>query len=94
MYFTTLFCIGKALLSEVSSKKASLIFVCCCRGLLFCRISLLGAVSRTYPWPYDGSKVFYGLLNDDLVANVCVVLFIKVGRNSRNPVLQYFKSYW
>lgn len=87
-FFTPLFCIGKPLLSKVSSKKASLMFVCHCHGLLLFRcVSFLGSVSCTYPWPYHSSKVFYGLLNDDLVANICVVLFIEVVRNPRSPAL-------
>lgn len=88
---TAWFCTRKPLLS---SKETSLRFVCHCHDWLFCRVSLLDAVSNTYPGPYHCSKVLYGFLDDDLAAYISIVLFVKVGGNSRNPILQYFKNYW
>lgn len=78
-YFTTSFCLGKPLLSEVSSVKASLTCTCCSQGFLLCYAGFLDAILHTYSRPYHGSKVFYGLLNDDPVASIGIVLFIKVG---------------
>lgn len=49
---------------------------------------------RTYPWPYYSPKVFYGLLNGDLLPSIKIMLFVKTVRCFWNPFLQHFKNTW